>query len=111
MNTSIELHAAFVWDCDDCGRENFVRAMEGELDEKVLDIMCETQDIVGDFVAGNVEPSEHPDSEYEAQYLIERVTLAPRFVTCAHCGRMFPAIVDGMPDDDSDDDDDFQPVE
>lgn len=32
----IELHLAFVFDCDDCGRENFVRSITGDFSEEEL---------------------------------------------------------------------------
>lgn len=35
----VELHAAYVWDCDDCGRENFTRGCTPNLsDEEVQEI-------------------------------------------------------------------------
>lgn len=33
---SIELHLAFVFDCDYCGRENFVRSVTGDFSEEEL---------------------------------------------------------------------------
>ena len=36
MASHIELHPAFVWDCDDCGRENFVRSIVGEFDDSFV---------------------------------------------------------------------------
>jgi len=32
----VELHNAFVWDCESCGRENFVRAVTTKLDVQGL---------------------------------------------------------------------------
>ena len=32
----IELHPAYAWDCDACGRENFVRGLVAEMSEEEL---------------------------------------------------------------------------
>jgi uncharacterized protein with PIN domain len=65
----IELRPAHVWDCDACGRENFVR---------------------------NVIPSFSDDEEDEMRQLMEvspdedgLITMIPDQVKCPHCGAEF----------------------
>jgi hypothetical protein len=73
---TIELHQAFFFICDDCGRDNFAR---------------------GDIVSPEkINPSEI-DTGYEEltenlrEYLANGGTLtkAPDRVTCGHCGAQF----------------------
>lgn len=71
-----ELHNAYVWDCDECGKENFLRAVivefspEDEAEMKALHG-------VDEFQTGRWETS--PDD-----------------VTCKHCGTVFDV---ALPDD------------
>lgn len=64
----IELHPAHVWDCDECGRENFCRGIV-------------------------VEPSEEERAEMEEAmgepFVMGDWLTAPNEVTCAHCGAEF----------------------
>jgi hypothetical protein len=69
MASHIELHPAFVWDCDDCGRENFERSIVGDFDEETLQQMRD----------------EHGIQPWEAGDL----HTAPTVVTCRHCGSVF----------------------
>lgn len=66
LSRNIELHPAFVFDCDSCGRENFVRSVVREFDEETVAEMREDHGIqpweVGDF------------------------QMAPESVTCKYCG-------------------------
>lgn len=64
-----ELHLAFMWDCHNCGRENFVRAMVPNLGDNELH---ELRD-------------EHGIQPWEAG----KFTTGPGKVTCAHCCAMF----------------------
>ena len=82
----IELHPAFVWDCEDCGRENFQRALCGNMDEAAfMAILEEDGDILADFVS---EPGVDFDDDGCAapRYIVSRVTMCPRVVVCRHCG-------------------------
>jgi len=79
---SVELHAAFAWDCEECGRENFERAIEGDIDEAALQ-ECEDQ-VVG-FLATN-SALEVNDEELESEVLTQLIAIAPKRVKCAHCG-------------------------
>lgn len=70
--TKAELHSAFVWDCDNCGRENFVRSVTVEMnpddpeDAELIAIAREESGHLGD-VTGFWQ-------------------MAPDDVTCQHCG-------------------------
>lgn len=63
---SIELHPAFVWTCEDCGRENFTRVVRLE-PELVPDLIPE-------------------DRRAEVEGREGDWCLAPDRVTCAYCG-------------------------
>ena len=76
-----ELHQAFAWDCEKCGRENFVRS-----------------------IVANPPPDEYLDSLKAIGVLESWQTLedlpegagvifqtCPSAVTCAHCGSTFAA--------------------
>lgn len=83
-----ELHGAFRFDCPDCGRENFVRAIEGNIDEAAL--AADENQIEGHLEA--LEPEER-DGMMEAQVLVQRILLVPRHVKCQHCSRSFPTTI------------------
>lgn len=78
------LHPAFVWDCEECGRENFCRAVRADCDEETLAFAKERIGVA-------------PDEEGE-------FLQAPTHVTCAHCGITFDAADDLDPDDGEDND-------
>ena len=80
MADRIELHPAFVWDCEDCGTENFVRA-------------------VSDFAE---DVQEKLREEYGVEdYETGSWCMAPSSVTCKYCGSVFYAL-DGEADEDDD---------
>jgi DNA-directed RNA polymerase subunit M/transcription elongation factor TFIIS len=66
---TIELHEAFMWDCDNCGVENFERAVRPELTEEEIQ---ELKDEVGIM------------DEEEGIFL-----MAPKTVTCSKCGTQY----------------------
>lgn len=79
-----ELHSAFVFDCDNCGRENFVRAIEAQMDEATAKRVAADQcDIHYDTISDTTE------GRVEAEYVISRVSVAPRMVQCGHCGHKY----------------------
>lgn len=84
MNVT-ELHSAYVWDCDACGRENFLRAVETDLDEPtakaVLDQGRESM-VVLDPQFGCIVDDADANG---ADWMVARVVLAPRTVVCGHC--------------------------
>lgn len=77
--TKIELHPAYQWDCDSCGRENFARAVVAELnpenpeDAELIEIArAESEHLIGD-----IKPF----------WMTE-----PEEVVCAHCGAEFETV-------------------
>lgn len=85
-----ELHAAFVFDCEECGKENFIRALEGNMDESAIEEAAKSGDVTGFLVARDGKAVESPDGgdpvEYHAESLYQVIAVAPPFVTCKHCG-------------------------
>lgn len=85
---SAELHAAFVWDCDQCGVENFERAVEANLDEAVIEALDELEGTPAiEMLAPNCE--DLGDGEMQAACLISRISIVPTFVQCHSCGATF----------------------
>lgn len=78
MSEKVELHPAHMWDCPECGRENFCRSIvyHPEPGETMRDVVA--------HVLG-VEPFEVPDDMAENSFWMT----APDKVTCAHCGEAF----------------------
>ena len=91
----IELHGAFVWDCDNCGIENFERAKASELPEDMLEEMMDEAFDVDASVSMHFETNDavtgEEDGELMSEYLVARVLIGPSFVTCKHCGSTFAA--------------------
>lgn len=85
-----ELHSAFCWDCDNCGKENFVRAIEGNVTEPAM--QADLDNIHLDLVAPAPIESLEKGSAW-TPYLIQRVSLMPHQVTCSECGNTFVAKV------------------
>lgn len=70
----VELHQAFMWDCPECGRENFERAITAELtDQERIDLLRQ----MGEFID---ELDENVHGEFVA---------APCSVTCRFCDHQF----------------------
>lgn len=65
----VELHLAYMWDCNSCGCENFVRAMVPSLSDEEIE---ELRD-------------EHGVQPWETG----KFTTAPSSVKCSHCGAEF----------------------
>lgn len=85
---SQELHGAFVWDCDECGQENFVRAIEGQIDEPAM----QEGDPVGFLVAGDEVKTDEEEVSGSA-WMQQRIILLPAMVTCSSCKNIFPTHV------------------
>lgn len=64
--TKVELHQAFQWTCEECGRDNFARAVVPESLEGQIPEGLELEDFEG------------------GQWVT-----APNRVTCEHCGERF----------------------
>lgn len=67
----VELHPAHVWDCDECGRQNFCRAVVLELNEQDREALITRY-------GGDEEDWQTGD-----------IVCAPDDVTCQHCGATF----------------------
>jgi len=80
MDRKVELHPAFVWDCDECGRENFVRAVVAEMSEEEE---AEAKEYFG------YEPWE--DGEF---------LRSPKTVQCEFCGAEFDTLDPDLLDED-----------
>ena len=79
----VELHPAFVWDCDDCGTENFERAVFIEFD-------TEEEEQLAREVCG-IEPEEGFP------------VMAPGKVTCRQCNKEFNTDAEQIYGEDADD--------
>lgn len=79
---SVEVHHAYLWICDDCGRDNFCRnevapaAVQDALNERAREQF-------------GVDPEDLAGGSW---------TAPPDVVTCAHCGGVFTTLAD--PDED-----------
>jgi hypothetical protein len=67
----VELHPAHVWDCDECGRENFCRGVVMEISEQDREAMIARY------------------GGKEEDWQTGNIISAPDEVTCAHCGQTF----------------------
>ena len=84
MSNVIELHSAWVWDCDECGLENFNRGSEGDIGDPAF----ECGDVTLSFLAdGLSQIAETGDPQ--GMILRSRLTLFPTDVQCRHCGAEF----------------------
>lgn len=77
----VEMHHAWEWTCDDCGRNNFVSAIVAEFSEDdrletarrlgVVDEFCTEipEDLTGDFMTFPTEVKcDHCGSEFESEH-------------------------------------------
>lgn len=70
-SAKVELHNAYQWDCEECGKENFCRAVTVEMTpEDIEEMQAEHGGDSEDWQTG--EWMTRPDE-----------------VTCAHCGKTF----------------------
>ncbi len=67
------LHHAFRWDCDNCGRENFERAISMERE----------------YIEGRIKGDIEDDGDY---------VLYPAMVFCEHCSAQYLASFNGLDD-------------
>jgi hypothetical protein len=75
----IELIPAFSWDCPDCGRENFERAVVSELSAEEMSVLR---------LQHGVDPLQ------EGHFLT-----SPSEVACKHCGREYETVEYGVEQD------------
>lgn len=79
---SAVLKSAFLWSCEECGQEQFIKARIGELPEDAAVMIAEHFETVD--ITGNGDEQESP-------YLVSRVVIGPAFVQCEACGKMHAA--------------------
>lgn len=71
------LHSAYVWDCDNCGKENFARAVSSDLDDD------EREEAYRHF--NDLEPwAELPEHWRDFE-----IVTYPMKVTCHNCGTAY----------------------
>lgn len=87
MSGVAELHSAFVWDCDQCGRENFSRAIECHIEPECLEQ-------VTSFLAVQLDRQEN-----EADFLVQKVVAYPKYVNCQFCHQNFLTHIPNQSDD------------
>lgn len=68
MTKKVELHCAYLWTCDSCGRDNFLRAIVCEMTQEDITAMMEEH---------GGEPEDWKTGEWMTR---------PDEVTCEHCG-------------------------
>jgi len=87
----VELSPAYVWDCEECGRENFQRSVSSALDPK---IPADAEIIRQIHRIGPSDPI--------SPHCLAIVRTRPNRVTCRHCNTEFHAIDTGStPDNDA----------
>lgn len=78
---SAMLNAAFWWECEECGKEQFIKANVGELTEdEAAEALLQFETV--DAVQGDEE------DQMKSEYLVTRVVIGPAFVQCESCGKM-----------------------
>ncbi len=90
-----ELHSAFVWDCHECGRENFERAIEGGMEDAVIE--AAEEHLSSHLVAPDAHETD--DGAMEAEFLTQKVVVAPAYVECP-CGASFKSEIAFIQDGD-----------
>lgn len=89
---TVELHTAWVWDCPECGKENFQRAKTGDATEAAMMLAAaEEGDLVAALQAEEGSIVEDEEEEAGAPYLIQELAIAPWYVLCQHCGKRSPS--------------------
>lgn len=86
VSPEVELHCAYVWDCDSCGRENFERAIEGDCTEPVM--RQNKESVLALMVAEERDCVDEGDGFYAPEF-IAVISLAPKRVLCRFCGQAF----------------------
>lgn len=107
----VELHPAYVWDCDECGVENFERAIEGDLNEPIMQALDHEEEAIDAVLTmhatQSVSSGEIRDDGAElmnAAALVGVISVLPKHVTCKSCGNVFAADICMAPCDEEFDD-------
>ena len=75
----VEMHQAYVWDCNQCGRENFERAIEFDGPQEEKDEMLRQMGAIDEWQS----EADLPDGVGIG------LQMAPDKVTCKHCQAVF----------------------
>lgn len=97
-----ELHPAWVYDCIQCGRENWERSVTQYMDPDNDDDREAVRAVYGDEVLERMTEDRNHVVSCQSH---------PRTVTCRHCGTRFRAVGPGAVIDDDDDDDGAADIE
>ena len=76
MSEPVELHNAWTWDCPECGRENFDRAVTAD--------MTRAESIDYARKLGRIDYGFEPSEDFNCEFMTQ-----PETVVCAHCEREF----------------------
>jgi hypothetical protein len=80
----IELHNAYVWDCDNCGAENFERAVKFDAPPEERERMLRDMGALEDYqTLADIE------RETEDGKIMASLTTSPDRVTCKACGTAY----------------------
>lgn len=86
VSDSVEIHSAWVWQCDCCGRENFTRGLEGDIYEPAIEHAGPQKYLI--CFHGCDGECEHA-CDGEMNCLGTRIVADPCVVECRYCGREF----------------------
>jgi hypothetical protein len=97
---SAELHCAWVWDCDECGAENFERAVEGDASEPAMAI-CDDMVAILQAEESACITTDNGDGtvDINTPELIGAIAMCPRHVLCRSCGQQHEAHVARIDDE------------
>jgi hypothetical protein len=80
---SVEMHAAFLWTCEDCGRDSFHRGitLDDQLAERLTSAATRAE---ADAILAELSEGAPEGTAYGGSWLIQ-----PTVVACEHCGSRF----------------------
>ncbi len=78
----IEIHPAYRWDCEECGRENFGRMVTAQLPDEELEKIMRSDGVLDAHQSLADLP---PGVKYDL------ITI-PEIVKCGHCGAEFETV-------------------
>lgn len=96
---AVELHPAYVWDCSECGRENWQRSVSRTIPLTEDQIH---EDAVEEF------GEDDPEMIEKMLGMEMMIRTCPSNVVCVHCKNEFAVALEYDPGDDFDDDDDME---
>jgi hypothetical protein len=94
MKDIVELHQAYVWTCDECGRDQFERGVTYSLQE-VADMEPDFISMCSEMISAAEEMAD-PENGVD---LVMGFTKGPDEVECNHCGHVYGTRETGHGDD------------